>query len=451
LHIANCPCPSPIALCQLPIAYCLLLIPPRTVNLAMRRILEILGSSLSLTWQEFRSHKLRTLLSLSGIAFGIFCIISVLATVDSLEYAVQKDIKALGSNTVYIDKWEYAEGGNDYPWWKYVKRPNPKHSEMLLLKQKVPSAKNVAINISTTTNLELEDDIVNNVNYYGITEDFVNIQPVEIQLGRYLQQADYDYAANSIVMGYTVAENLFGKPEKAVGQMVGMKNGKRGLVVGLIKKQGKSIIGGWEYDNSILMPFDFMKTMVREEWSQPVIMVQGKETVPMAQLKDELEGAMRSIRKLKPTADNDFSLNDIDSFSEFMSNIFGYINKGGWAIATLSLVVGMFGVANIMFVTVRERTSQIGLKKAIGAKKRVILTEFLLESAFLCIMGGLLGLIAVYLLTLVAGAIFGFTVFVSPNILVLAVSICVIVGILAGIIPASIAARMDPVVAIRSK
>ena len=417
----------------------------------MRRILEILGSSLSLTWQEFRSHKLRTLLSLSGIAFGIFCIISVLATVDSLEYAVQKDIKALGSNTVYIDKWEYSDGGNDYPWWKYVKRPNPKYEEMILLKQKVPSAKNVAINISTTTNIELEDDIVNNVNYYGITEDFVNIQPVEIQMGRYLQQADYDYAANSIVMGYTVAENLFGKPEKAVGQMIGMKNGKRGLVVGLIKKQGKSIIGGWEYDNSILMPFDFMKTIVREEYSQPVIMVQGKETVPMAQLKDELEGAMRSIRKLKPTADNDFSLNDIDSFSEFMSNIFGYINRGGWAIAALSLIVGMFGVANIMFVTVRERTSQIGLKKAIGAKKRVILTEFLLESAFLCIMGGLLGLIAVYLLTLVAGAIFGFTVFVSPNILFLAVSICVIVGILAGIIPASIAARMDPVVAIRSK
>src|SRR6185436_1758160 len=127
----------------------------------MRRVLEILGSSLNLTWQEFKSHKIRTLLSLSGVAFGIFCIISVLATVDSLEYAVQKDIKALGSNTVYIDKWEYAEGGNDYPWWKYVKRPNPKHEEMVLLKQKVSSAANVAINIINTANLELEDDIVN--------------------------------------------------------------------------------------------------------------------------------------------------------------------------------------------------------------------------------------------------------------------------------------------------
>jgi putative ABC transport system permease protein len=171
----------------------------------------------------------------------------------------------------------------------------------------------------------------------------------------------------------------------------------------------------------------------------------------MEQLRDELTGAMRSIRKLKPTQEDDFALNDIDAFSSFASDIFGGINKGGWAIAILSLVVGMFGVANIMFVTVRERTSQIGLKKAIGAKRSVILTEFLLESAFLCIMGGLLGLSIVFILTLASKAIFGFAVFIAPGILVLAISICIIVGVLAGIIPASIAAKMDPVVAIRSK
>ena len=269
----------------------------------MRRILEILGSSLSLTWQEFRSHKVRTLLSLSGVAFGIFCIIGVLATVDSMEYAVQKDIKALGSNTVYIDKWEYADGGNDYPWWKYVKRPAPKKEEMHLLKEKVSAASNVAMNISVGgASVEIEDNVVSGLNYYGITEEFINIQPVETELGRYLQQSDFDFATNSLVMGYVVAENLFGKPEKAIGQTVTMKNGKRGIVVGLIKKQGKSIIGGWEYDNSILMAYDFLRTIVREENANPVIMVQGKETVPMAQLKDELEGAMRSIRKIRPTA-----------------------------------------------------------------------------------------------------------------------------------------------------
>lgn len=417
----------------------------------MRRLFEILGSSLSLTWQEFRSHKVRTLLSLSGVAFGIFCIIGVLTMVESLQKAVQNDIKALGSNTVYIDKWEYSGGGADYPWWKYVKRPSPKLEEMELLKLKTTSAKNIAMKIEDNSNVEIEDNIVTNINYYGVTEDFANIQSIEIEQGRYLQQSDFDRGNNSIVMGQEVAENLFGKPEKAVGQLISIKSGKKAVIVGLIKKQGKSLLGGFEYDKSIIMSYNFMKTFDREEFSQPVIMVQAKESVPMEQMKDELLGDMRSIRKIKPTEENDFSLNDIDSFREFMDNIFGYINKGGWAIAMLSLVVGMFGVANIMFVTVRERTSQIGLKKAIGAKKRMIMTEFLLESAFLCIMGGFLGLIGVFLLTLVAGAAAGFAITISSSILVLAISICVTVGVLAGIIPASIAARMDPVVAIRSK
>ncbi|HRO71716.1 MAG TPA: FtsX-like permease family protein, partial [Chitinophagaceae bacterium] len=124
---------------------------------------------------------------------------------------------------------------------------------------------------------------------------------------------------------------------------------------------------------------------------------------------------------------------------------------GGWAIAALSLIVGMFGVANIMFVSVRERTSQIGLKKAIGAKKHIILTEFLLESAFLCIIGGLIGLVLVFLLTQILSGFLDFPVFISTNNMIMAIVICIIVGVLAGFIPASQAARMDPVVAIRSK
>ncbi len=423
----------------------------KRVSLNMRRILEILASSLSLTWQEFRSHKVRTLLSLSGVAFGIFCIIGVLAMVDSLERAVQNDIKALGTNTVYIDKWEYSGGGPDYPWWKFVKRPAPKLEEMLILKEKIQTATAIAMNNSTNASIEVEDNTVSGINYYGVTEDFTIIQKVEVDQGRYLLPNDFDQAANSVVMGTEVAENLFGKPEKAIGQLVTLKGGKKGVVVGLIKKQGKSILGGFEYDKSIIVPYNFMRTISLEENLNPVIMVKGRDDVPMTRLKDDLLGAMRSIRKLKPTQEDNFSLNDIDSFSEFMETIFGYINQGGWAIALLSLIVGMFGVANIMFVTVRERTSQIGLKKAIGAKKRMILTEFLLESAFLCIMGGILGLAGVFLLTLAAGAAVGFAIVISPSILVLAISICIIVGVLAGIIPASIAARMDPVVAIRSK
>jgi len=416
----------------------------------MRRFLEIIWSSLKIALQEFRSNKLRTFLSLFGVTIGIFCIISVLSTIGSLEQAIQKDIKSLGSNTVYIDKWEYS-GGNDYPWWKYVKRPEPKQEEMKALKLKVPSAENIAFEIETNNSIEFEDNIVNSIAYYGVTEDFFNIQKVEVILGRALLQADYDYSSNSVLIGYEVAKALFGNPENAVGKAVKLKDGKTANIIGLIKKQGKSILQTWEFDNCLMMVSGFLKQMIPERWANPKIIVQGKEGTPMEMLRDELAGAMRSLRKLKPTQPDDFSLNDIDSFSKFASDIFSGVNKGGWAIAALSLVVGMFGVANIMFVTVRERTSQIGLKKAIGAKRSTILTEFLLEAAFLCILGGMIGLLLVFILTQIFSAVTGFTVFISMDIVLLAVGICIVVGILAGIIPASIAARMDPVEAIRSK
>ena len=414
----------------------------------MRGFLEISWSSLKMAIQEFRSNKLRTFLSLFGVTIGIFCIISVLSTVNSLEQAVQKDIKSLGSNTVYIDKWEYS-GGPDFPWWKYIKRPEPKYEEMVALQAKVPSASHMAFEMDIIDNIEYQDNLLSGIVYYGITPGFLDIQNVEIVIGRSLQQSDFDFSTNAILVGYTVAENLFGNPLNALGQEIKVKNGKTAVVAGLIKKQGKSIIGGWEFDRSIIMSRGFFKQLIPEKWANPKIIVQAPEDVPMAAIKDELEGAMRSLRKLKPTEENDFSLNDIDGFSQFASDIFSGVNKGGWAIAALSLVVGMFGVANIMFVTVRERTNQIGLKKAIGAKKSTILSEFLMESAFLCILGGAIGLLLVFILTQVATAAIGFPIYISVDIMIMAVGICVLVGVIAGIIPASIAARMDPVVAIR--
>ncbi len=416
----------------------------------MRRIFDITWSSLKMALQEFRSNKLRTFLSLFGVTIGIFCIISVLSTVNSLEQAIQKDIKSLGNNTVYVDKWDYS-GGPDYPWWKYIKRPEPKFEEMALLRKKLPSAQHIAFEMDVVESVEMADNLVSGVVYYGVTEDFVKIQNVEVVLGRTLQQSDYDFSTNAALIGSEVAENLFGNPQKAIGQEIKVKGGKTVVIAGLIKKQGKSIIGGWEFDKSLIMTRGFFKGVIPEENANPKILVQAGDNVPMAAIKDELQGAMRSLRKLNPTQDDNFSLNDVDAFSQFASDIFGGVNKGGWAIAVLSLVVGMFGVANIMFVTVRERTSQIGLKKALGAKKSIILAEFLMESAFLCILGGIIGLLLVFILTQIATAAIGFPIYISLNIMLMAIGICVLVGVIAGIIPASIAAKMDPVVAIRSK
>jgi putative ABC transport system permease protein len=415
----------------------------------MKRVLEILGNSLRLAFLELKNNKLRTTLSLLGVTFGIFCIIGVLATVSSLEQNIQKDIKALGSNTIYIDKWDYS-GGPDYPWWKYVNRPEPKFDEMLLLKQSTPLVDKISFVLDSRANLEAGNSLIERVDFYGPTEDFINIQPFELAAGRYFSSTEMEKGTSNVVMGYENAEVLFGKAENAVGKPVKMKNHK-GTVIGVIKKQGQSFIGGWNFDRCVIIPYPSFRLLFTEKYSSPVIMAQARPQLDVEAFRDELKGKMRNIRRLGPKDADNFTLNSVSDFSKSVSGFFASVSMGGWFIGLLSLIVGAFSIANIMFVTVRERTSIIGLKKAIGAKRRTILAEFLLESSFICLLGGLIGLILVFILTFFLTQAFEFPVYISMKILGLALSICIAIGILAGIIPASIAARLDPVVAIRSK
>jgi putative ABC transport system permease protein len=416
----------------------------------MRKTLEIVWTTLKLAVQELTKNKLRTFLSLFGVTIGIFCIIGVLSTVSSLEKNIQDGVKSLGNNTVYIDKWDY-QGGAEYPWWKYVNRPSPKLIEMRLIKEKMSAKINAVFSFSTQSFIQFNNDKLDGINYHGITDEFDKIQPIEIAYGRYLNQMDFDYGTPNIVIGYDNAEMLFGKAEKAIGKEVGLRN-KKAIVVGVVKKQGKSFVDGWEFDKSIVLSYKFMKQMLfNERWNNPKIIIKGPDDMSSDALKDELKGAMRSIRRLGPTEEDDFALNAISDFSKSVSNLFGSVNLGGWLIGLLSLIVGAFGIANIMFVTVRERTPIIGLKKAIGAKRRTILMEFLLESALICIIGGLIGIILVVILAQLLSSAFNFPIFVSTQILGLAIFICIAIGMLAGIIPALIASKMDPVVAIRSK
>ena len=415
------------------------------------RSIEIITSSFKMALQELWKNKLRTFLSLFGITIGIFCIIGVLATVNSLEQNIQNEVKSLGTNTIYVDKWDYSAGGGpDYPWWKYVNRPVPKYQEVKFIKERTAGARYVAFRIKVTDNVEYKDKVLSNVNIYGINGDFNKIQPIELKDGRYLSDAEFDRGSNAVVMGFEVAEKLFGSADIAVGKEVASR-GKKVRVIGVIKKQGKQMIGGWDFDQSIVMSYKFARGIMNETKSDPLIMVQGQDNITSKALKDDLVGTMRAIHKLTPVKEDDFALNDINDFSDAIGSLFVGLNMGGWAIAALSLIVGMFGVANIMFVSVRERTSQIGLKKAVGAKRRVILAEFLLESAFLCIIGGLIGLTLVFGLTQILSQALDFPVFISTNYMILAIVICIVVGVLAGFIPALQAAKMDPVEAIRGK
>ncbi len=413
----------------------------------MRKTLNILASSMRLTMQELKVNKLRTALSLTGVAFGIFCIIGVLATVGSLERNIQNEVKSLGTNTIYIDKWEYG-GGPDKPLWKYRARPVMKYAEVDMIKQRSSLAEDVTFLMRAGANIGYKDDVIQDASVYGIVEAQTSIQPLTFEAGRYISSAEFYSGSTVGLIGFDNAEKLYGSAARALGKDFEIK-GKRVTIVGVIKKEGKNFVG-WDYDNCVMLPYKFCKQLIDEESSNPVIIVKGRENVTSEALTSELMGIMRQVRRLAPMQEENFSLNSVEAFSKAITQLFGTVNIVGGIIGVISLIVGMFGIANIMFVTVKERTSVIGLKKAIGAKKSSILFEFLLEAAVLCLMGGAFGLLFVYILSLILTAI-DFPVFISLPLLISTIVICLIVGMVAGIFPASRAAKMDPVVAIRSK
>lgn len=414
-----------------------------------RRTIEIVSNSFKMALQELWKNKLRTFLSLFGVTIGIFCIIGVLATVNSLQRNIQNEIAAMGNNTIYIDKWVWS-GGPDFPWWKYVNRPVPKYHEVKQIKDRSQNAAHVALFINTQNNVEFGGSVLSNANLYGVTDEYFSIQSLDLNVGRQISDAEFSYGTNVAVIGDDIATKLFTTPELALNKEIKVK-GRKIIVAGVIKKKGKQMTGGWDFDKSVILPFQFARTIYNELNTSPVIIVKGKEGVPIPALTDELEGIMRSIRKISPSAESNFALNNMDDISGQVSEAFVGLNIGGAVIGGISLIVGLFGVANIMFVTVKERTPQIGLKKAVGAKNRIILTEFLLEAAFLCIIGGIIGLVLVVALSVVLTQALEFPVFVSMGNMVWTFLICILVGIIAGIVPAIQASRMDPVVAIRSK
>lgn len=398
--------------------------------------------------QELLKNKLRTFLSLFGVTIGIFCIIGVLATVNSLQRNIQNEIKAMGDNIIFIDKWVWS-GGPDYPWWKFVNRPYPKYYELKQIRERSPGTQYAAFFYDLSDNIEFGGSLLNGVKVYGVSEEYNNIQKLTFANGRYISDAEFSYGTNVAVIGDEVATKLFTIPEAAVNKQIKLK-GRLVKVIGTIKKQGKQITGGWNFDKSIIIPYQFAKTIYLERYSDPKIMIKGYDHINSTALKDELEGVMRIIHRLSPTKESDFALNDLNDISKEVEAAFVGLNIGGAIIGGISLIVGLFGVANIMFVTVKERTPQIGLKKAIGAKKHIILTEFLLEAAFLCIIGGLIGLALVAGLAVILTKALEFPIYVSVSNMVWTFIICILVGIIAGIIPAMQAAKMDPVVAIRS-
>ncbi|MFN5183767.1 MAG: ABC transporter permease [Bacteroidota bacterium] len=393
--------------------------------------------------------KLRTFLSLLGITIGILAITTVFTIVDSLEYNIRDSIESLGKNVIFIQKWPWTFEEN-FPWWKYVNRPVPRLYEANDLKKKVKNADAVAFQISFNKTVKSDNNSIENVTISGASHDYNRINSMDVDNGRYFSEVESGAGMNLCLLGHNVARGLFGELLNPVGAQIKI-SGQKIKVIGVFKKQGEDIFGN-SMDNKVLLPINYVAKLadLKSENLSPIILVKGKQGVSNDELKDELMGAMRSIRRLKPDAEQDFSLNEIQLLSKDFDSMFGIIGTAGWIIGGFSILVGGFGIANIMFVSVKERTSLIGIQKSLGAKNYSILMQFLFESVILSLIGGGIGLLILAVLAPLAGEWFGMTVFLSKANVILGITVSFLIGIISGFIPAYGASQLDPVEAIRT-
>ncbi len=395
-------------------------------------------------------NQLRTFLSLLGITIGIFCIISVFTIIDSLERTIRNSMEKLGSNVIYVQKWPWAPppGETDYPWWKYLNRPVPKLSETAEIKRRSKLSQNVVFFQGFNRTVQFGTNKAENVTILGGSSGLIETWGLKISFGRPLSEDELDGASNLGMMGSELAAQLF-PGTTAVGRSVKIQ-GYNILIVGVFEKMGEDMFGT-SMDNRVLIPVKFAYRMVdpKMDAGQSII-VKGKNEIVAARLTEELEGIMRSIHRIKPSEENDFALNEVSLISGQLEGVFKVLNIAGWIIGGFSILVGGFGIANIMFVSVKERTKIIGIQKAMGAKNRFILLEFLFEASVLSLIGGLIGLFIIYLGTYIAKASFDFEFVLTAGNIATGLIISISIGLIAGLVPARSAAKLDPVTAMNS-
>ncbi len=409
----------------------------------------ILSNSIGQAFSEIRSNKLRSALSLLGITIGIFCIVAVLTVLDSMQTNIRKEVATLGSDVLYIGRWPWTDEGGTYKWWEYMNRPSMTLDELRAVQQQVPAAGSLALVLSTDIpEMQRGNEVAENSTAYAVTTGFDQLQNIEVQAGRYLTAGEIEGGVASAVIGRGIYEVLFPGNTNAIDAILPF-GGKRYRVVGVLKKVGSNA-AGFDFDNAVIYPYLAASVDLRSLNNDPMLIVRAREGASLADMELEVAGALRKVRKIAPGAPNNFSINQLSQISEKLDSLFVVINGIGWLIGGFSLLVGLFGIANIMFVTVKERTRFIGLKKAIGAKSIEILTEFLTEAVVLCLIGGLIGLLLVWVLALLMSKVADFPVSLSLKNLFVGVGVSTVVGLVAGYIPARRAAQLNPVVAIRS-
>jgi putative ABC transport system permease protein len=394
-------------------------------------------------------NKVRTFLSTLGITIGIFCIIAVLAVVESFESNLHKSVESLGNDVVFVEKmpWTFGPG---YKWWKYMSRPNASIDELKNIEQKseLSEAQMLTISISGKT-VKNGSNSASGIDIQGVTHDYYLVRNFNLFKGRYFTENESENGALICIIGYNLAQTLFPNTE-SVGKSVKI-SGIKFNVIGVFEQEGESMIGN-SMDNVIVIPVNAASKFVRinsDDAQSRIHVKAGKMGIPA--LEQELNGIMRSKRKLKPGQEENFALNKITLITQQLDKTFVTVNIAGWIIGLFAMLVGGFGIANIMFVSVKERTNQIGIQKSLGAKNYFILIEFLIEAVILCLLGCAIGLLLVWGIILTLGAVFQVVFFLSfKNIIIgLLTSICI--GIVSGFLPALSASKLNPVDAIRSK
>ncbi|MDG1252701.1 MAG: ABC transporter permease [Schleiferiaceae bacterium] len=413
----------------------------------MRKITALLSESFRFAWMALVSNKLRTFLSLLGITIGIFAIIAVYAIVDSLERNIRQSVESLGSDVVYVQKWPWGGDGGEYAWWKYFQRPEVGITDFKrLMAKNLRTAESLTYIVGSSETLKMGNSSVERVEINGVTFNYGALNSLDIAEGRYFTESEMNSARNVIILGADVADGLF-PSGKALGESV-QTFGRRFTVIGILPKEGANIIGQ-SHDSKAMIPATLFTFLKGDEFGGSAIQAKVKQGFSTLELKEELRMHMRAIRRLKPISDDDFTLNESSVFSQGLDTMFGAIGIAGTVIGGFSILVGGFGIANIMFVSVRERTGQIGIQKALGATRSFILTQFLVESTLLSLAGGLAGLILVAGLMMIGSAISGFELAMSSNNVLTGILLSAGIGLLSGLAPASMAARLDPVEAIR--
>ncbi len=412
--------------------------------------------NIKLIFEELYNNKLRSFLSLLGVSIGIFCIVSVLSVFDSMREHIQNNMAQLGASNLYVGKYPWIppdDSKGEYPWWKYKSRPVTNYKEMIQLKENIDNIKYICISYSEFGKIAtLKNEFMSNV--YAVSNNFERFQNFDISQGRYFTKNEmFNAKSNLIVIGDEVAKALFNGNENVIGKEVQVSNHSF-IIIGVMKKKSRNQLG-FDFNNTVIVPYLSYATIkdidnnVGNGFVDPILMIEGTNKISMNDLLFEVKSTLRTIRKLKINEPDNFSINKMDAIQKKVDEIFSKIKLAAWLVGFFSLLVGCFSIANIMFVSVNERTAQIGLKKAIGATSQSIKFDFIVESVFLCFIGGILGVILIVLFGIVMSLIFDFPIYLSFLNFLLASAISIIVGVVAGYIPARNAAKLNPVDALR--